>query len=101
MYTFGNSTWSVTTLRRSEVMAGVTAVIFGTSGPIGIDPKYQHRLFGMFERIHPTLNFEGTGVGLAIVRKAAERMRGKVGVESDGRSGSRFWVQLRAASQTA
>ena len=64
---------------------------------IGIDPKYQHRLFRMFERIHPDLNCEGTGVGLAVVRKAAERMNGTVGVISDGKKGSRFWIQLQGA----
>lgn len=64
---------------------------------VGIDPQYHHRLFSMFERIHPKLNYDGTGVGLAIVRKAVERMGGKVGMESDGVSGSRFWIQLRAA----
>jgi len=66
---------------------------------IGINPEYQHRLFGMFERVHPDLNYEGTGVGLAIVRKAVERMGGKVGIESDGRCGSKFWVELGAASK--
>jgi PAS domain S-box-containing protein len=65
---------------------------------IGIPTKYQHRLFGMFERIHPHLNYEGSGVGLAIVRKATERMGGKAGVESDGSHGSRFWVELRGAA---
>lgn len=65
---------------------------------LGIDPKYHHRLFRMFERIHPDSNFHGTGVGLAVVRKAAERMGGTVGVESDGKSGSKFWVQLPAVS---
>lgn len=62
---------------------------------IGIDPRYRSRLFGMFERLHPNLEYEGTGVGLAIVRKAALRMGAEVGVESDGRSGSRFWVLFR------
>jgi PAS domain S-box-containing protein len=61
---------------------------------IGIDPAYQGRLFNMFERIHPNLPYEGTGVGLAIVRKAADRMGGAVGVESDGTHGSKFWVVL-------
>jgi PAS domain S-box-containing protein len=64
---------------------------------IGIPPEYQHRLFGMFERVHPHLSYEGSGVGLAIVRKATERMGGKAGVESDGVNGSRFWIQLPAA----
>lgn len=66
---------------------------------IGVEPKYQHRLFKMFERIHPNLKQEGTGVGLAIVRKAAERMGGKVGMESDGANGSRFWIELRAGEE--
>ena len=50
----------------------------------------------MFERVHPDLNYEGTGVGLAIVRKAVERMGGKFGVESKPGSGSKFWIQLPA-----
>ncbi len=61
---------------------------------VGIDPKYQHRLFRMFERIHPDSPYDGSGVGLAVVRKAAERMNGTVGVESDGKNGSKFWIQL-------
>lgn len=61
---------------------------------IGIKPELQSRLFRMFERVHPEKPYEGTGVGLAIVRKAIERMNGTVGVESDGRTGSRFWFEL-------
>ena len=64
---------------------------------IGIKPEHQSRLFGMFERLHPSSEYEGTGIGLAIVRKAIERMNGSVGVESDGISGSRFWVDLPIA----
>ena len=66
---------------------------------IGIKPEYQHRLFNVFERVHPEKNYEGTGIGLAIVRKAAERMGVKTGVESDGVIGSRFWIQLPAAEK--
>jgi signal transduction histidine kinase len=67
---------------------------------IGIKPEHQSRLFGMFERIHPERNYEGTGIGLAIVRKAVERMNGAVGVESDGVSGSKFWIELPIATKT-
>jgi signal transduction histidine kinase len=64
---------------------------------IGILPEYQPKIWGMFERVHPKDKYEGTGIGLAIVRKAVERMGGTVGVESDGTNGSRFWIQLRGA----
>ena len=61
---------------------------------IGISPEGQRRLFQIFQRIHRPELYEGTGIGLAIVRKAAERMGGRVGVESDGKNGSRFWVEF-------
>jgi signal transduction histidine kinase len=64
---------------------------------IGIDPAHQGMLFRAFERIHPEQGYEGTGIGLAIVRKAIERMGGQVGVESDGKTGSRFWIELPEA----
>jgi PAS domain S-box-containing protein len=63
---------------------------------IGVKPEYQHRLFGMFERIEGKRDSEDTGIGLAIVRRAVERMRGAVGVESDGVNGSKFWIELPA-----
>jgi signal transduction histidine kinase len=66
---------------------------------IGVNPKYQHRLFGIFERVHTDLNYDGTGVGLAIVRKTVERMGGDVGMESDGVNGSRFWIELEASEE--
>jgi PAS domain S-box-containing protein len=64
---------------------------------IGIKPEHQGKLFGMFERVHPNEGFEGTGVGLAIVRKALERMGGSVGMHSDGENGSTFWIELPKA----
>lgn len=64
---------------------------------IGIEPHYQARLFEVFERLHGRQQYEGTGIGLAIVRKAIEKMGGRCGVESDGSNGSRFWIELPPA----
>jgi len=64
---------------------------------VGINPKYHDRLFRLFERAHVSPLYEGTGVGLAIVRKSTEKMGGQVGLESDGVSGSSFWIELPAA----
>lgn len=61
---------------------------------IGIPLDAQPRIFDMFQRVHHDGEFEGTGIGLAVVRKAVERMGGRVGVESEFGRGSRFWVQL-------
>lgn len=65
---------------------------------IGIAPEYQARLFRVFERVPTRLAYEGTGIGLAIVRKAMEKMGGTCGVVSDGRNGSRFWIELPKAN---
>jgi signal transduction histidine kinase len=64
---------------------------------IGILPEYHERIFRMFERLHSVSAYPGTGIGLAIVRKGVERMGGRVGVESAGTNGSRFWMELPAA----
>jgi signal transduction histidine kinase len=65
---------------------------------IGIPKKAQHKLFGLFQRLHPYDAYDGTGIGLAIVRKAAERMGGEVGVESEPGQGSEFWVKLQCSN---
>jgi PAS domain S-box-containing protein len=65
---------------------------------IGIVPKDQVRIFKMFERVGHASTYEGTGMGLAIVRKAVERMGGQMGVESEAGQGSKFWIQLKGAN---
>jgi PAS domain S-box-containing protein len=64
---------------------------------IGIDQRGRERLFAIFQRLTTSQIYQGTGVGLAIVRKAAERMHGTVGVESTPGQGSTFWVELPQA----
>ena len=62
---------------------------------IGIAADQQEKIFDIFQQVEK--GFEGTGIGLAIVRKAAERMRGKVGVHSELGHGSTSWIELNSA----
>lgn len=64
---------------------------------IGIDAKFHERIFQPFERLHVKARCPGTGIGLAVVKLAGERMRGRTGVESEPGRGSRFWIELEAA----
>ena len=61
---------------------------------IGVAPEHHERIFQVFQRLHGPDRYPGTGIGLAIVKKAALRMHGTVGVESEVGKGSRFWVEL-------
>jgi PAS domain S-box-containing protein len=63
---------------------------------IGIDTEAKRRLFAIFQRLPTAHGYPGTGIGLAIVRRAAERMQGSVGVESAPGLGSTFWIELAA-----
>ncbi|MBI2514455.1 MAG: CHASE domain-containing protein [Opitutae bacterium] len=66
---------------------------------IGVPPEHAARIFQIFERLHPGGSYEGTGVGLAIVRRAAQRMNGSVGVRPTPEGeGSVFWLELPAAN---
>lgn len=62
---------------------------------IGIAPHNQARIFGMFQRLNPDSQYEGTGIGLSIVKKAIERLNGRLGVESEEGRGTRFWIELK------
>ena len=74
---------------------GVAKIWIKDNG-IGIPVNAQRRLFKMFQKLDS--EYEGTGIGLAIVRKVVERMGGKVGVESEPCKGSSFWVELPIAN---
>jgi signal transduction histidine kinase len=89
------------TTPRVEVSAqaiadGSIRVWFKDNG-IGIAAENHDRIFRLFERIHPATEYDGTGIGLTIVRKATERMGAQVGFDSKLGKGSQFWIQLTKA----
>ena len=59
-----------------------TPVLTVKDNGIGIDPRYHQRVFELFEKLDPTT--DGSGIGLAIVRRIVEVHNGKIWVESDG-----------------
>ncbi|MCW5550343.1 MAG: PAS domain-containing sensor histidine kinase, partial [Opitutaceae bacterium] len=61
---------------------------------IGFDMKFTDRIFDIFQRLHRVEEYPGTGIGLAIVRKAMERMGGKVRAESAPGRGATFFLEL-------
>ncbi|MEO8425956.1 MAG: PAS domain S-box protein [Verrucomicrobiota bacterium] len=79
----------------AEERAGMVRLSVEDNG-IGIAPEHHERIFRAFERLGGT-QCEGTGIGLSIVRKGAERLGGRAGVESEAGKGSRFWVEFPKA----
>ncbi|HEX3797057.1 MAG TPA: ATP-binding protein [Verrucomicrobiae bacterium] len=82
----------------NPVPAGSVRLWFEDNG-IGIPKESQPQLFKIFVRLHRPEVYEGTGIGLAIVKRAVERMGGTVGLESEPGHGTRLWVQLRQATE--
>lgn len=64
---------------------------------IGFDETYLDRIFEVFQRLHGLAEYEGTGMGLAICRRIAERHGGSITARSTPGVGSTFYVRLMAA----
>jgi signal transduction histidine kinase len=80
-------------LIRAETREAMVRLCIEDNG-IGVDSKYHDRIFGAFERLHASNTYEGTGIGLAMVKQGMHRLGGRVGLESRLGEGSRFWLEF-------
>lgn len=81
--------------------SGSSCILWVRDNGIGFDMKYHDRIFGIFERLQRTEDYPGTGVGLAIVRKAMSRMGGRVWAESAPGQGATFHLEIPKKAETA
>ncbi|MDY0101872.1 MAG: PocR ligand-binding domain-containing protein [Lentimicrobium sp.] len=72
----------------------VSWIISVNDNGIGFDMKYHHKIFEIFQRLQRIEDFPGTGIGLAMVSKAMQRMNGKVWAESSPGIGSTFYLEI-------
>ena len=64
-----------------------------TDNGIGVDNEYQEQIFEMFNRLHPSVEYEGSGLGLAICRKIMDRHKGSITIADSSERGSTFVIR--------
>jgi PAS domain S-box-containing protein len=92
---FGRGTGDRAIAVKAEKVGKELRYIVDDNG-IGFDQAYSGKLFNLFQRLHGNESYEGTGVGLPIVKRIVERHGGKVGAEGRPGEGALFWFSLSA-----